>query len=329
MDFISSVIDRAKQRNRTIVFPEAMEPRILRAVDYLVSHSIVRPLLLGNPDEVKRVAAELSLDLGSVEIVDPESSSLRDDFASRYYALRKHKGMTESDARATMGDPVFFGTMMVARDLADGYLAGAVTTTAKTVRAGLQILKTKPGVNTVSSFFFMIVPDTKWGDDGMLVFADAAIVVDVTAEAMAEIAVMTARNARSIAGIEPRVAMLSFSTLGSGRGDGVDKVRKATEIAREMAPDIIIDGELQADAAIVEKVGLLKAPGSPVAGKANILIFPGIESANIGYKLVQRLACAEAVGPILQGLSKPANDLSRGCSVTDIINTAAITALQE
>ena len=329
MNFLERIYSRASQVNRTVVFPEGEEPRILAAVSRLKKDRVVVPILLGDPDRILKISKSNKLDISGIQIIDPIHSDQKESYISAYYELRKHKGLSLEEASESMNDPIYYGTMMVKMGIAHGYLAGAVTTTAKTVQAGLRILKTKPGVKKISSFFFMVMPDENWGSDGLLVFADPAIVVDMDAETMAEIAVMSAENAQKIAGIEPRVAMLSYSTKGSGKGISVDMVQKATKIAQEMRPDILIDGDLQADAAIVESVGKLKAPGSLVAGKANILIFPSIESANIGYKLVQRLAHATAVGPILQGLSKPANDLSRGCTIDDIVYTAAITALQE
>ncbi len=329
MNFIHHVREKATQLNRRIVFPEATELRVLRAVEYLFREKIVTPVLVGDPGEVDRLSQDAHIDIRDIEIISPESSGLKESFAELYYEMRRHKGLTEQEAVATMADPIFFATMMVKQGMVHGYLAGAVTTTAKTVQAGLRILKTKPNTRTVSSLFFMVLKDQTWGQDGILIMADPAIVVSMTSEIMAEIAIITAENARCIAGIKPKVAMLSYSTKGSGSGESVDMVRKATQLAQQMDPSLEIDGELQADAALVPAIGSMKAPGSPVAGAANVLIFPSIESANISYKLVQRLASAEAVGPILQGLSKPANDLSRGCSVEDIINTAAITSLQE
>ncbi len=328
MEFLDGILDRARKLRKTIVFPEGHEPRILEAVHRLNKDEILNPILLGNKSKIVEIAGNSGIDLAGIEIIDPESAPYASDFAEKYYAMRKHKGVTPESARNTLLDPVYFGTMMLKERIVDGYLAGAITTTSKTVQAGLRILRTRPGVKKMSSFFFMVMPDKQWGSDGILVMADPAIVVDMDAPTMAEIAVMTARNVKAIAGFEPRVAMLSYSTLGSGSGESVEMVRRAVEIAKDMLPGILLDGELQADAALIPAVAKLKAPASDVAGNANTLIFPGINAANIGYKLVQRLAGAKAVGPILQGLSKPANDLSRGCSVEDIIYTAAITALQ-
>lgn len=328
MSFIELIRNRASHLNRSIVFPEGCEPRTLAAVNYLHTHHIVRPILLGDHSEIKAAASRESISIDGIEIIDPGKSEHIDQFVDSYTLLRRGKDDEKMDVRAIMSDPIYFGTMMVREQFADGYLAGAITTTAKTVQAGLRILKTKPGVRRMSSFFFMIHPENSIFEDGIFVIADPAINVLMDAQTMAEIAVTTARSAAAIAGLSPRVAMLSYSTKGSGTGDRVDMVREATILAQRMAPDIQIDGELQADAAIIPEVGRLKSPDSTVAGHANILVFPSIDSANITYKLVQRLAHAEAIGPILQGLSRPANDLSRGCSVNDIINTAAITALQ-
>jgi phosphate acetyltransferase len=328
MDFLEEILDRAKNRYRKIVFPEGLEPRILHAVEILNRGKILQPVLLGNPDDIRSTANSIGADLGDIPIINPQSSGLMGEFSHMYFQLRQHKGVTEEEAAVTMRDFIYFGTALVKSGEVDGYLAGSVTTTAKTVQAGLRILKTCPGVKKMSSFFFMVFDDDRWGSKGVLSMADPAIVVDMDAETMAEIAVMTAKNVKNIAGFEPRVAMLSYSTLGSGSGTSVDMVRRATELARNACPEFAFEGEIQADAAIVPRVADIKAPGNAVAGKANVLIFPSIDAANIGYKLSQRLSGAKAIGPMLQGLSKPANDLSRGCSIDDIVYTAAITALQ-
>ncbi|MBN1354772.1 phosphate acetyltransferase [bacterium] len=328
MNFLNELLQRAAGRNKRIVFPEGTEPRILQAVARLKERGILTPVLLGEPGAVHKSARESGADIETIEILDPRTSPYREEFAEMYYQLRHEKGLTREEASGAMNDPIYFGTALVKTAHVDGYLAGAVTTTAKTVQAGLRILKTLPGVRKISSFFFMVLDDPSWGADGVIVMADPAIVVDMDAETMAELAVMTARNALAIGGFIPKVAMLSYSTLGSGSGSSVEMVREATRLAREQCPEYTFEGEIQADAAIVRSVADLKAPGSQVAGSANVLIFPGIDAANIGYKLVQRLAKTLAVGPILQGLSRPANDLSRGCSVDDVVYTAAITALQ-
>ncbi len=328
MSFIELVRSRARELGRTIVFPEGTEPRTLAAVHQLSKERIVRPILLGDTNSVHAAARSASVELGGIDVVDPRTSPHLDEFADVYRSLRQGKDRDDTNFTEVMTDPIYFGTMMVREGLADGYLAGAVTTTAKTVQAGLRILKTRPGVRRMSSLFFMIHPDESWFDGGLFAMADAAINIAMDAQTMAEIAVTTAHSARDIAGMTPRVAMLSYSTLGSGTGERVEMVREATALARKMDPNLEIEGEIQADAAIVPEVGRLKSPASRVAGRANVLIFPSIDAANIAYKLIQRLGRVEAVGPILQGLSKPANDLSRGCSIDDIVNTAAITALQ-
>ena len=263
-----------------------------------------------------------------MEIIDPATSEKCAEYANLLFELRKAKGMTEEKAAQLVKDPMYYGVMMVKSGDADGLVSGAIHSTGDMLRPALQIIKSKPGIKTVSSCFLMECPNKAYGDDGVMIFADCAVNIDPDAEALANIALGAADSARSLAGIEPRVAMLSFSTKGSAKHDAVTKVQEATRIAKEMAPDLMLDGELQLDAALVEKVGQLKAPGSPVAGKANTLIFPSLEAGNIGYKLVQRLGGAEAYGPILQGIAKPCNDLSRGCSVEDIVATVAITAAQ-
>lgn len=328
MSFIELVRSRARELGRTIVFPEGSEPRTLAAVQHLSKERILRPILLGDTDSIRTAARGAGVELEGIDIIDPRTSSHLETFADVYRSLRRGKDADDTNWTEIISDPIYFGTMMVREGLADGYLAGAVTTTAKTVQAGLRILKTRPGVRRMSSLFFMIHPDETWFDGGLFALADAAINIAMDAQTMAEIAVTTAHSVRDIAGMSPRVAMLSYSTLGSGTGERVEMVREATALARRMDPDLEIEGEIQADAAIIPEVGRLKSPASRVAGRANVLIFPSIDAANIAYKLIQRLARVEAVGPILQGLSKPANDLSRGCSIDDIVNTAAITALQ-
>ena len=326
MALIDKIKAKAKANVKHIVLPEGEESRNVQAAVKIVSQGIATLTLLGDPAKVKEVAAGASLE--GLEIIDPRTSDKCEEYAATLYELRKAKGMTPEQAAELVKDPMYYGVMMVKMGDADGLVSGAIHSTGDMLRPALQIIKSKPGIKTVSSCFLMECPNKAYGDDGVMVFADCAVNIDPDAEQLASIALGAADSARSLAGIEPRVAMLSFSTKGSAKHDLVTKVQEATRIAKELDPSLMLDGELQLDAAIVESVGQLKAPGSPVAGKANVLVFPGLEAGNIGYKLVQRLAGAEAYGPILQGIAKPCNDLSRGCSVDDIVATVAITAAQ-
>ena len=268
------------------------------------------------------------MDYTGVRIIDPQKSGKLEEYAGIFFELRKSKGITMEAASKTVKDPIYFAVMMIKQGEADGMVSGAIHTTGDTIRPALQILKTAPGVPIVSSCFVMEIPDKSYGKDGIMIFGDCAVNINPTADELAVIAISSAQTGKALAGIEPKVAMLSFSTKGSAKHELVDKVSAATQKVKELAPDLMVDGELQADAALVESVGQLKSPGSPVAGRANTLIFPDLQAGNIGYKLVQRLAGAEAIGPILQGLAKPVNDLSRGCSVEDIVSVVAITAVQ-
>ena len=326
MALIDKIKAKAKANVKHIVLPEGEESRNVQAAVKIVSQGIATLTLLGDPAKVKEVAAGASLE--GLEIIDPRTSDQCEEYAATLYELRKAKGMTPEQAAELVKDPMYYGVMMVKMGDADGLVSGAIHSTGDMLRPALQIIKSKPGIKTVSSCFLMECPNKAYGDDGVMVFADCAVNIDPDAEQLASIALGAADSARALAGIEPRVAMLSFSTKGSAKHDLVTKVKEATRIAKELDPGLMLDGELQLDAAIVESVGQLKAPGSPVAGKANVLVFPGLEAGNIGYKLVQRLAGAEAYGPILQGIAKPCNDLSRGCSVDDIVATVAITAAQ-
>lgn len=283
---------------------------------------------MGNETTIKENAKNLGVNISGIEIIDPLTSAKTAEYANAFYELRKSKGVTEEKALATVKDPVYYGTMMVKVGDADGLVSGAVHSTGDLLRPGLQIIKTAPGIKVVSSFFVMEVPNSPYGDNGTLLFGDCAVNPNPSAEELASIAISTADNAKALCGIDPKVAMLSFSTMGSAKHEYVDKVVEATKIAKEARPDLAIDGELQLDAAIVGKVAKLKAPNSTVAGNANVLIFPDLQAGNIGYKLVQRFAGAEAIGPICQGFAKPINDLSRGCSYEDIVNVVAITAVQ-
>ncbi len=328
MDLIQKFKEKAKKIPKTIVLPEGEEERTIKASGIILKEQLANLVLLGNIENIKKKAEQYGVDISKAKLINPKESDLLDKYSEEFYNLRKAKGITQEEARKTIQDTVYFGTMMVHLGDADGLVSGAEHSTANTIRPALQIIKTKPGTSIVSSAFIMIVPNCNLGENGLFVFADCAVNPDPTAEQLAEIAISTANTAKILCDIEPRVALLSFSTKGSAQHPLVEKVQKATQICKEKAPDLLIDGELQADAALITKVGEKKAPGSPVAGKANTLIFPDLQSGNIGYKLVQRLAGAEAIGPFLQGMNKPVNDLSRGCSIDDIVNVVTVTAVQ-
>jgi phosphate acetyltransferase len=331
MELLNKIHNMAKEAGKTIVLPEGTEERTLKAADYALTNSLAKIILLGNEQEIKKLANEFGLlNIDKAEIIDPISFSEKSYFAGKLYELRKSKGLTLEQATGLIEDPLYLATLLIKEGRADGEVAGADNATGDVLRPAFQIVKTLPGVSAVSGAFIMILPEHKkhFGENGIMVFADCAVNPDPTTQQLAEQAVESARTAKFIAGIEPKVAMLSFSTKGSAKHEKVDKVVEAVAIAKEMDPELAIDGDLQADAAIIEAIGMKKAPDSKIAGKANVLIFPSLESGNIAYKLVQRLADAEAVGPVLQGLAAPINDLSRGCSVEDIVNMIAITANQ-
>ncbi len=328
MELLDQIKDKSRQLQKRIVLAEGTEIRTLRAAEIVLKEKLARIILLGNPDKIEELTQKEGIDISGAEIIDPLTNNKRQQYAEMMVEIRKSKGLTLNEALILLNDPLVFAPMMIKSGDADGEIAGAINSTGDVLRPALQFVKTLPGVSVVSGVFFMLFKDKTVGDNGILVFADCAVMPDPDERQLAEIAVTTAKTARSIANMEPRVAMLSFSTKGSAKHLLVDKIANATRLAQEMAPDLLIDGEMQLDAALVEEVGRLKSPGSKVAGKANILVFPGLEAANIGYKLVQRLAGAEAIGPILQGMAAPINDLSRGCSVSDIVNMVAITANQ-
>ena len=328
MDMMKRIYEKARANVMRIALPEGDEPRTVQAAAIVCREGIAKPILLGDPTRVAAVARDVGADISGVKIVDPATSPKREAYAGALYEMRRAKGLTPEQAGALAADAMYHGILMVKLGDADGLVSGASHTTGDMLRPALQIIKTKPGIDVVSSSFLMSCPNRSLGEDGLLVYADCVVVPCPTARELAQIAVTAADTARNLCGIaEPRVAMLSFSTKGSAKHALVDKVREATEIAHEMAPDLLLDGEMQLDAALVKEVGASKAKGSPVAGRANVLVFPDLQAGNIGYKITQRIAGAECFA-VLQGLAKPCNDLSRGCSVEDIVNTIACTAVQ-
>ena len=329
MDLLTSIKANAKQHDKCIVLPEGTEERTLKAADEIIRDGIARIILLGNKAEIENLSQQFGLEyISKATIIDPVNHEKKQFYADLLFEIRKNKGLTREEAMKLVEDPLYLATLLIKNGDADGEVAGAANATGNVLRPAFQIVKTLPGISVVSGAFIMIMPDKTWGEDGILVFADCAVHPDPTAEELAQIAVMTAQTTKAIVGVEPRVAMLSFSTKGSANHPMCDKVIEATNIAKQMQPDMKIDGELQADAAIVKTIGKSKAPDSEIAGNANVLVFPTLEVGNIAYKLVQRLAGAEAVGPVLQGMAAPINDLSRGCSVDDIVNLVAITVNQ-
>jgi phosphate acetyltransferase len=321
LDLLSEIKNKASKLKRTIVLPESHDDRVLFAAQKLVSEGVVKVITLGNDDRIRTRAKELEINLNGIRIIDPEKSEMLSNFTNIFFNLRKNKGVTIESAKETMKKDLFFGAMMVRDSMADGFVAGSTASTGDVLRAAIQCVGMPDGISIVSSFFLMIFPERVFS------FADCAVVPNPDAAQLADIAVTTAENHKKLTGEEPYVAMLSFSTKGSAKHELVDKVLEATAIAKQKRPDLNIDGELQFDAAIVDSIGQRKAPGSSVAGRANVLVFPDLQAANIGYKIAQRLGGAEAVGPVVQGLKRPLFDLSRGCSVDDIVNTSAIAAL--
>ena len=329
MELIEQLIARAKADKQRIVLPEGTEERTLKAANQILTDGVADLIILGNVDEILEKSQEWGLgNISKATLIDPATSEKREEYAQLLCELRKKKGMTIEQARQTVLDPLYFGCMIIKSGDADGQLAGARNTTGDVLRPALQIIKTAPGITCVSGAMLLLTHAPECGDNGVLVMGDVAVTPVPDANQLAQIAVCTARTAKAVAGIEPRVAMLSFSTKGSAKHEVVDKVVEAFGIAKEMDPALCIDGELQADAALVPSVGHSKAPGSPIAGKANVLVVPSLEVGNIGYKLVQRLGHATAIGPILQGIARPVNDLSRGCSIEDVYMMVAITANQ-
>ncbi len=324
--FLDRISERAKADKKTIVLPESTDIRTVKAAVMIRDKGIANIILVGEREKVQELAGRV--DISGIDIVNPETSDRFDDYANTFYELRKHKGMTPEKAVETMKNPLYWGVMMVKKGEADGMVAGAINSTANTLRPSLQILKTAPGTKLVSAFFIMAVPDCVYGENGVFLYADSGLVENPNAEELSEIALSSAKSFKILVEAEPKVAMLSYSSYGSAKSELTEKVIEATRLAKEKAPEIILDGELQVDAAIVPEVSKSKASSSPLKGMANTLIFPDLNSGNIAYKLTQRLAKAEAYGPVTQGIAKPVNDLSRGCSAEDIVGVVAITCVQ-
>ena len=328
MSVLDSIKEKAKADVKHILLPEGSEERTVQAARIITDEKIAKVTLLGDEEEIKKVAEKFNVCLCGIDIINPLTDPDFEHYANGFYELRKAKGMTPEKARETIKNTLFYACMMIKEGKADGMVSGAINTTGNTLRPGLQIIKMAKGINTISSCFIMEIPNKEYGDNGLMLFGDCAININPNPDELASIAIATANTAKTLLGMDPKVAMLSFSTKGSAKHENVDKVTAALAKVKELAPDLDVDGELQADAAMVPKVAALKAPGSKVAGHANVLIFPDLQAGNIGDKLVQRLAGAEAVGPVSQGFAKPINDLSRGCSIADIVSVVAITAVQ-
>ena len=329
MSFVETMKAKAKSAGKKLVLAEGTEPRTVKAARMIIDEKIASEVfLVGGKDAISKVAGEQGVNLNGITLIDPANADVKAKYVNAFFEMRKHKGVTEDEAAKSMLDNLRWGAMMVKENAADAMVAGAENSTGKVLLAGFNIIGTLPGVKSASSCFVMDMPDKKWGKDGLMIFGDCATIPDPTAEQLAEIAVQSAESCRKFLNAEPIVALLSFSTKGSAKHENVDKVLKALELVKQMAPDLKVDGELQADAALVTSVGQQKAPGSTVAGYANTLIFPDLQSGNIGYKLVQRFGNAAAYGPFLQGFAQPITDLSRGCSIDEIVNTAAVTLAQ-
>ena len=328
MAFIDDIKNKAKQSIKTIILTESEDKRVLEAAGKVKKEGFANVILIGNEEEANKLAKENNIDISGISVINPEKSEKYEEYVNAFYELRKAKGMTVDKAREMLKDNMYFGTMMVKMGDADGLVSGACHSTANTLRPALQILKTAPGTKLVSAFFLMVVPDCKYGENGIFIFGDSGLVENPTADELSEIAISSSKSFKQLTGKEAKVAMLSYSTYGSAHSELTEKVIEATKLLREKMPDLICDGELQLDAAIVPEINSSKAPGSPLKGEANTLIFPNLDAGNIGYKLVQRLAKAEAYGPLCQGIAKPVNDLSRGCNSDDIVGVVAITAVQ-
>ena len=328
MSFIEGIKEKARQDIKTIVLPESNDIRVLKAASSIIKEGFAKVVLVGNKENIDSLANDNNIDISNIEIVDPNNSEKYSKYAEDFYELRKAKGMTLEQANEIMKDNVYYGMMMVKEGDADGLVSGAAHSTSDTLRPALQILKTAPGTKLVSAFFLMVVPNCEYGENGTFIFSDSGLNENPDAEALSEIAISSSKSFKQLVDAEPKVAMLSYSTYGSAHSPLTEKVVEATKLLKEKEPNLIADGELQFDAAIIPEIAASKAPGSPVAGKANTLIFPDLDAGNIGYKLVQRLAKAEAYGPLCQGIAKPVNDLSRGCSAEDIVGVVAITCVQ-
>jgi phosphate acetyltransferase len=327
MNFADELLVRAKKLNKKVVLPETEDERTLQAAARLVREQICRVVLVGVPDEIHATARKCGADLAGCEILSPLDEKTSAPLAEKLYQYRKEKGLTQDAARQLIKDYLYFATLLLKEGLVDGYVAGATHTTGDNLRPGLQIVKAAPGLKTVSSFFIMVHPDPKWGEKGVMIYSDCGMVEMPTAEQLADIAIASARSWKQLVGTEPRVAMLSYSTKGSAKSADTEKVLKALDLARQTDPKLCVDGEMQFDAALIPSIGERKAKGSPVAGKANVFIFPDLDAGNIAYKITERLGGAQALGPLVQGMAKPAHDLSRGCSSDDIVKVAAISAI--
>ena len=328
MTFIESIKQRAKQNIKTIILPEAEDKRVLEAASKVIAQGFAKVILIGDKEQVEKDSKENNIDLLGVEIIDIKTSTKKQEYAQKLFELRQAKGMTQEEASKLIEEPIYFGMMMLKNGEADGLVSGAAHSTSNTLRPALQILKTAPNTKLVSAFFVMCVPNCEYGEKGTFIYGDSGLNQNPNADELSEIAISSAKSFRSLVEAEPKVAMLSYSTYGSAKSELTEKVIEATKLVKEKAPDLLVDGELQVDAAIIPEVSKSKAPGSPIEGNANVLIFPDLNAGNIGYKLTQRLAKAEAYGPLCQGIAKPVNDLSRGCSADDIVGVIAITAVQ-